>query len=151
MNNLSLTLSGQSLFSNKGSAAPSPEAQTNQVRQFAYEAANEPIYQADIRPSSGLAGLIKRANPGHMQAVEPEQPHRFQSFTKPEVMRRPPQLKAKLVSSSRRRQMTVRIEMEKFEQLDRLAKSSGQTYQEIQANALDVYLFADNKMKRIDS
>ena len=44
---------------------------------------------------------------------------------------------------SKRRQLTVRIDMDKFEQLDRLAKLSGQTYQDIQSKALAAYLRAN--------
>jgi predicted transcriptional regulator len=39
----------------------------------------------------------------------------------------------------RRRQLTVRVDMARFGQLDRLAKSTGRTYQDIQARALDGY------------
>ena len=39
-----------------------------------------------------------------------------------------------------RRQLTVRLDMEIFKKLDRLAKQTGRTYQAIQADAIHVYL-----------
>jgi hypothetical protein len=166
MNNLSVTAMRQSLFSSKGTAAPSPTVHTAPVQRFSREPTNEPINRAEVLPSNGLAGLIKRASPGRTQPTEPVQPTVVQPYKKLEIIPRislsngdldPTAFQARTAniekieqSSSKRRQLTVRIEMEKFEQLDQLAKSTGQTYQDIQSKALDAYLFTTNNMKRFN-
>jgi hypothetical protein len=144
MNNLNVTAMHPSLFTVKGNAAPSPAINAAEIQAFPTGRVIEPDANADVKPVNGLAGLIKRANaiqPGPMPPVEPV---RLQALEKPDVVPSPAQPVEAKKPAQPRRQMTVRVDMEKFQHLDMLAKMSGRTYQDIQAKAIDAYLTANS-------
>lgn len=93
-----------------------------------------------LSPAShhGLDGLIKR---------------REESTYDPELVAEEPQEATQLIQASQktesessphvRRKMTVRIEMDQFETIDKMAAKTGRTYQDIQAAAIAYYLESD--------
>lgn len=151
MNNLGMTIMSQPLFSRKGAAAPSPTAQSGYIAQQKLpsdatpDTTNEQPANSATHPASDLTGLIKRANPQHLCAVVPAN----SPYTPPAA---PPEKKSVAAAAAKpeptqRRQLTLRIDMKTFKRLDDLARLSGQTYQKIQAKAVEDYLqlHKDNK------
>ena len=148
-----------SIFSNKGTAAPSPEGRHSPENK-AIVPKPEPKETTEILKKSsnspqanGLSGLIKRANPVLNQPSQPFQPSQptprpVQSggFGKSQKFKTPPATDDNPVpeiikkSSPSRHQLTVRVEAEKFKELERMSKLSGRTYQDILSRALNAYV-----------
>ena len=156
MNNLGLTVTRPSLFSSKGAAAPSPKAGSSHLaeEQPSSKAANAENNSPDYRPLNDLSGLIKRANPEQLRAAVPANSQEMKSrdsATDRQVSRpvKQPGKKPQEVhpGAAQRRQLTVRIDVKTFARLDQMAKSTGQTYQEIQSQAVDEYLLAHKAIK----
>ncbi len=135
------------IFSVKGTAAPSPEAQKAQQPKFLHIPNSKFEYNPEKDATNDLSGLIKRTNPTpvhplhkFVQPARPLQPASFVEFKKPPVLPDPVILEASENPVLVRRQLTVRINMDNFERLDQLAKTSGKTYQDILSKALDRFL-----------
>jgi hypothetical protein len=139
----------------KGMAEPSPTTerlaaislQTSQGISHETPAANVPKNPA----GSGLSGLIRRREPMRFDPSNEQTDHdAAEAFMLKRTKARlnnvpsttPKPLRAKAANRSRR-QLTVRLDMDKFDALNLLAKQSDRTYQSILSEAISDYL-ADN-------
>jgi len=135
----------------KGAATPSPVTLETMMSTSAPAA---PSVQAPSTPhvspdTPSLSGLIRRREVKRPDLSREKSDHAAavalmakRAALKVAPMVAPPVLNLKNTgfAKKQRRQLTVRLDMETFGKLDQLAKQTGRTYQDIQADAIRAYL-----------
>ena len=129
----------------KGMATPSPAALEALVSTSAISS-EAPVVSPD---TASLSGLIRRREvkrPG-LNRDQADHAAAVALMAQRAALKVAPQITSPVMdmtqtgfAKKQRRQLTVRLDMATFEKLDRLAKETGRTYQDIQAAAIRAYL-----------
>jgi uncharacterized protein (DUF4415 family) len=137
----------------KGAAAPSPVTletmmSTSASAAHAKPAQSEPDVPQVSPDTPSLTGLIRRREVKRPNLFREQADHAaaVALMAKRAALKVAPMVTPVLdmkntgFAKKQRRQLTVRLDMDTFEKLDRLAKQTGRTYQDIQADAIRAYL-----------
>jgi uncharacterized protein (DUF4415 family) len=138
----------------KGAAAPSPVTLETMMSTSVSAERAAPVERVPSAPhvspdTPSLTGLIRRRETKRPDLSREQADHAAavalmakRAALKMAPMVAPPVLNLKNTgfAKKQRRQLTVRLDMDTFEKLDQLAKQTGRTYQDIQADAIRAYL-----------